>query len=113
DVRKFVAPVHMHAENVQAGARQFHRGGLAESAAGAQNQGPRLFDRVTVHLPAHVTCLTSISLSSFPVVRMKISVRCGGNSWGKRSPHSISTSAPRSKISSRPSVATWRASSRR
>jgi hypothetical protein len=65
DVRKLVAPVHMHAENVHAGARQFHRARLAESAAGAQNQGPGLF----VGMTAHVTCLTSISLSSSPVAR--------------------------------------------
>ena len=43
DVRELVAPVHVHAENVHAGARQFHGAGLAESAARAQNQGPGLF----------------------------------------------------------------------
>jgi hypothetical protein len=65
DVREFVAPVHVHAEDVHAGARQFYGAGLAESAARAQNQGPRLF----AGMAGHVTCLTSISLSSPPVAR--------------------------------------------
>ena len=57
---QLVAAVQVDAENVHAGARQLQRGGLAESAAGAQNQRPRLF----VH--SVTSNLSSISRSSSP-----------------------------------------------
>src|SRR5215813_2651320 len=55
DVRLPVAAIEMDSHDVHAGARKLQGGGFAESAAGAEDEGPGLFGHGG---------LTSISLSS-------------------------------------------------
>ena len=104
-VRQGFAAIEMHAEDIHAAMRQFERRRFTKSAARAQYQCPWLFTHIVIDVT--VISLRSSSPSGCG------SRPPGGMSWGNRSPHSIRTTASRSNSSSRPSVATSRASSRR